>query len=168
LIIVSILCCINSLNNFLKELKICLHELSVVDDTLEALGAAKEYRVLRNWILRITIGWNIYPFINFLKCISVSIVLYSFQSLSFLYFCNTFIYLCMIYVITSSVLICGTVLGYTSSRFHRVNNLLRIIYSDIFENNNADNRCRRQNRSILVSRRITGAKNRKQYIWIIM
>ncbi|KYN50246.1 hypothetical protein ALC62_06067, partial [Cyphomyrmex costatus] len=166
-IIVSILCCINSLNDFLKELKICLHELSIVDDTLEALGAPKEYRVLRNWILRIIIGWNIYPYIKFVRAMSINYVLYSFQNLTFSYSCDLFTYLYLSYIFASSVLICGTVLGYTSSRFHRVNNLLRVIYSDIFENN-ADHRCRRQNRSILVSQRITGAKDRKRYIWILM
>jgi len=29
---------------FLKELKICLHELAIVDDTLETLGTSKEYQ----------------------------------------------------------------------------------------------------------------------------
>ncbi|KYN06076.1 hypothetical protein ALC62_02987, partial [Cyphomyrmex costatus] len=166
LIIVCILCCINSLNNFLKELKICLHELSIVDDTLEALGAPKKYRMLRKWILRITIGWNIYSFIDF-EAISVFFVLYPLQTISFSYLYNTFIFCYLKYIITSNALICGTVLGYMSSRFHQVNNLLRIIYSDIFENN-ANYRCTRQNRSILVSQRITGAKNRKQYMWITM
>ncbi|KYM99687.1 hypothetical protein ALC62_09603 [Cyphomyrmex costatus] len=162
-----ILCCINSLNDFLKELKVCLHELSIVDDTLEALGAPKKYRVLRKWILRIIIGWITYIFIDFVRIIITNGVLYSFES-SFRYCIEFFITVIHLkYIITSSVLICGTVLGYTSSRFHRVNNLLRIIYSDIFENN-ADYRCTRQNRSILVSQWITGAKNRKQYMWIIM
>ncbi|KYN50229.1 hypothetical protein ALC62_04333 [Cyphomyrmex costatus] len=145
----------------------CLHELSIVDDTLEALGAPKKYRVLRKWILRITIGWNIYSFIDFVKSMSTLNALYSIPITSIRHLCNQFIAYYMSYIIGSSALICGTVLGYTSSRFHRVNNLLRIIYSDIFENN-ADYRCTRQNRSILVSQWITGAKNRKQYMWIIM
>ncbi|KYN50346.1 hypothetical protein ALC62_14737 [Cyphomyrmex costatus] len=149
-----------------KELKVCLHELSIVDDTLEALGAPKKYRVLRKWILRIIIGWNIYSITKFVRTISIVIVLYSFQQISFSYLYDLFIIFYINYVITSSALICGTVLGYTSSRFHQVNNLLRTIYSNIFENN-ADYRCTMQNRSILVSQRITGAKNRKQYMWII-
>ncbi|KYN06068.1 hypothetical protein ALC62_02979 [Cyphomyrmex costatus] len=157
----------NSLNDFLQELKICLHELSIVDDTLEVLGAPKKYRVLRKWILRILIGWDIYHIINFVKFTYAFIVLYSFQKMSFCHLYVIFIYFYMNYIIASSALICGTVLRCTSSRFHQVNNLLRIIYSDIFENN-ADYRRTRQNRSILVSQRITGAKNRKQYIWIIM
>ncbi|KYM97787.1 hypothetical protein ALC62_11549 [Cyphomyrmex costatus] len=149
-----------------KELKVCLHELSIVDDTLEALGAPKKYRVLRKWILRIIIGWNIYNFIDFVKSFITSGLSYSFKH-TFRYY---FVFITVIYsnyTIASSALICGTVLGYTSSRFHRVNNLLRIIYSDIFENN-ADYRCTRQNRSILVSQWITGAMNRKQHMWIIM
>ncbi|KYM97786.1 hypothetical protein ALC62_11548, partial [Cyphomyrmex costatus] len=167
LIIVSILCYINSQNDFLKELKICLHELSIVDDTLEALGAPKKYRVLRNWILRIIIGFNIYSFIDIVIHINVFGVLYSFQRLSFSDLYEIYIILYMNYIMASSALICGTLLGYTSSRLHRVNNILRVIYSDIFENN-AGCRFKRQNRSILVSQQTTGAKNRKQYIWILM
>ncbi|KYM94768.1 hypothetical protein ALC62_14619 [Cyphomyrmex costatus] len=150
-----------------KELKICLHELSIVDDTLEALGAPKKYRMLRKWILRIIIGWNTYNFIDFVRIIISTRVSKSVKSSfrQYIVFFITVIHLK--YIIASSVLISGTVLGYTSSRFHQVNNLLRIIYFDIFENN-ADYRCTKQNRSILVSQRITGAKNRKQYMWIIM
>ncbi|KYN50744.1 hypothetical protein ALC56_09506 [Trachymyrmex septentrionalis] len=43
-----------------KELKMCLRKLAIVDDTLEALGVQKEYQRLRNWIIRITIGWIVY------------------------------------------------------------------------------------------------------------
>ncbi|KYN17870.1 hypothetical protein ALC57_09752 [Trachymyrmex cornetzi] len=45
-----------------KKLKMCLRKLSEVDDTLEALGAPKEYQRLRNWIIRIIIGWIVYIF----------------------------------------------------------------------------------------------------------
>ena len=41
---------------FLKELKMCLRELAIVDDTLETLGMPKEYQKLRNWIIRIING----------------------------------------------------------------------------------------------------------------
>ncbi|KYN29393.1 hypothetical protein ALC57_01176, partial [Trachymyrmex cornetzi] len=44
------------------ELKMCLHELSVVNDTLEALGVPKEYQRMRNWLIRIIIGWIVYIF----------------------------------------------------------------------------------------------------------
>ena len=47
---------------FLKELEMCLHEFAVIDDTLEALGAPKEYQRLRNWIIRIIIGLIVYVF----------------------------------------------------------------------------------------------------------
>ena len=40
----------------------CLHELSTIDDTLETLGAPNEYQRLRNWIIRIIIGWIVYIF----------------------------------------------------------------------------------------------------------
>lgn len=54
---------------------------------------------------------------------------------------------------------------YISSRFDEVNDRLHVLYSDLFENN-AD--CKRQNKCLLVRQRITGAKNRKHYTWIIM
>ncbi|KAG5314838.1 GVQW3 protein, partial [Acromyrmex insinuator] len=54
---------------------------------------------------------------------------------------------------------------YTSSKFHRINELLHVLCSDLSENS-AD--YGRQNRSIFVHQRITGAKNHIQYIWIIM
>ena len=40
----------------------CLHELSVIDDTLEALDVPKEYQRLRNFIIRIIIGWIVCTF----------------------------------------------------------------------------------------------------------
>ena len=47
---------------FLKELKMCLSELTIVDDTLETLEVPKEYQRLHNWIIRIIIGWIVYGF----------------------------------------------------------------------------------------------------------
>lgn len=49
-------------HDFLKELKICLHKLTIVDDTLEALGMSKKYQQLRNWIISIIIGWIVICF----------------------------------------------------------------------------------------------------------
>ncbi|KYN18969.1 hypothetical protein ALC57_08642 [Trachymyrmex cornetzi] len=146
-----------------KEFKMCLYELSVVDSTLEALGAPNEYQRLRNWIIRIIIGWIVYIFCYTAEFLYVefplpdeptdSVTIY----LTFLEFYPEF-------VIILSALIWGTILGYTSSRFHQVNDRLQVICSDLFENN-AD---RRQNRCILVRQRMTGVKDCKQYIWIIM
>ncbi|KYN13143.1 hypothetical protein ALC57_14701, partial [Trachymyrmex cornetzi] len=45
-----------------KELKMCLRELTIVDHTLEALGMPKESQRLRNWIIRMIIGWIVYVF----------------------------------------------------------------------------------------------------------
>ncbi|KYN40116.1 hypothetical protein ALC56_05476, partial [Trachymyrmex septentrionalis] len=47
---------------FLKELKMCLRKLAIVDDSLEALGAPKQYQRLRNWIIRIIVGWFVFGF----------------------------------------------------------------------------------------------------------
>ena len=51
--------------DFLKELKMCLHELSLVDDTMEAIGLPKKHQRLRKWIIRITIGFIAYMFYHF-------------------------------------------------------------------------------------------------------
>ncbi|KYQ54790.1 hypothetical protein ALC60_06392 [Trachymyrmex zeteki] len=62
---------------FLKELKRCLYELSIIDDSLDALGASKKYQRLRNWIIRIIIGWY-YFFIQFNNIISFSQCIFRF------------------------------------------------------------------------------------------
>jgi len=51
-----------SIYNFLKEFKMCLYELSLMDDTIEAIGAPKKYQRLRKWIIRIIIGWIVFIF----------------------------------------------------------------------------------------------------------
>ncbi|KYM95683.1 hypothetical protein ALC62_13671 [Cyphomyrmex costatus] len=150
-----------------KELKICLHELSIVDDTLEALGAPNEYQMLRNWIIRLIFVWITYFFIDFpMTCY----VIFNVYKNSQLYSSHIIHYLLSYDYIKhasiSSALICVTLIGYTSFRFHRVNDRLHVLYLDLFEND-ADNGCKRQNRSILVHQRITGTKDRKQYMWIL-
>ncbi|KYQ50131.1 hypothetical protein ALC60_10787 [Trachymyrmex zeteki] len=146
-----------------NELKMCLHELSIVDDTLEAFGTSKEYQRLRNWIIRMMIGWIVSIFFNFLlnyiQLIYVyeadlDIILTTFLLTSYFDFIYTF-----------NALIWGNIIRYTSSRFHQVNDLLNVICSDLFEN---DADYERQYRSISVHQQITGVRDRKQYIWIIM
>ncbi|KYN06947.1 hypothetical protein ALC62_02103 [Cyphomyrmex costatus] len=147
-----------------KELKTWIREISIVDDTLEALGAPEEYQMLSNWIIRIIIGWIAIIFTKLLTEIYDVFFLYqwkmsfnrAFRILFMNYFTN---------VLTLSALICGTVLGYTSSRFHRVNDRLQVLHSNLFENNY---KCRRQNRFTVVRLRIVESKNRKQYIWTLM
>ncbi|KYN41541.1 hypothetical protein ALC56_04048, partial [Trachymyrmex septentrionalis] len=58
---------------FLKELKMCLRKLAIVDDSLKALGAPKEYQRLRNWIIRIIVGWILYIFCQ-LACTNIVII----------------------------------------------------------------------------------------------
>ncbi|KYN20540.1 hypothetical protein ALC57_07029, partial [Trachymyrmex cornetzi] len=144
------------------ELKICLHELSVVDDTLEALDAPKEYQRLRNWIIRIIIGYIVYIFFSMASSI-YALFLGSVIPINFVIY-KIFLLQYPQFVIILSALIWGTILRYTSSRFHQVNNRLQVFCSDLFENNTD----RTQNRCILVRQRMTGVKNCKQYIWIIM
>ncbi|KYN07585.1 hypothetical protein ALC62_01405 [Cyphomyrmex costatus] len=148
-----------------KELKICLHELNVINDTLEALGAPNKYQRLRNLIIRITIGCIVYVFSEIAIGFCIYIAFYGNLSVrDVCYFLEDFY---ATYVNVSSALICATVLGYTCSRFHQVNDCLLVIYSDLFEHN-VDYRYRKQNKSILVRERITRVKDRKQFIWILM
>ncbi|KYM93985.1 hypothetical protein ALC62_15404, partial [Cyphomyrmex costatus] len=152
----------------LKELKACLRELSVVDNTLEALGVPKNYRMLRFLIIRIIIGWIATLFINLTMSIIHDFILMNILPILSILLKIFFIILLPTdrgHVITLSILICGTVLGYTSSRFHRVNERLQVLYSDLLENNY---NCRSQNRFILVRQRIARAKYHKQYVWILM
>ncbi|KYQ53340.1 hypothetical protein ALC60_07532 [Trachymyrmex zeteki] len=143
----------------------CLHKLSLVDDTIEAVGAPKKYQRLRKWISRIMIGWIVYIFYD---CISefINLRFYSKMHLDLDDYFLLFVTNYPEYVHILNALIWGTILGYISFRFHQVNDCLYILYFDLFENN-ADYRSR-QYKSILVCKRITEAEDRKQYIWIIM
>ncbi|KYM97241.1 hypothetical protein ALC62_12109 [Cyphomyrmex costatus] len=165
IVIPSILCRIINQYNFLKELKICLHKLAVVNDTLEALNAPNEYQRLRNWIIRIIIGCIIYVCSNIAFTLCWFYHFHAYVNVEVIYKIVTSKY--STYVNISSAVICGTVLGYTCSRFHQVNDRLHVFYSDLFKNN-ADYRYRKQIKSILVRERITGATYRKQSMWIMM
>ncbi|KYQ54394.1 hypothetical protein ALC60_13750, partial [Trachymyrmex zeteki] len=153
---------------FLKELKMCLRELAIIDETLEVLGRPKEYQRLNNWIIRIIIGSIVYAFFD--STCSVFFIFLLDDTFNFIYnliISSVYILLWKYpsYIIILSSMISTTILGYTSSRFHRVNDLLHTHYSDLFESS-VD--YKRQNRSILVHQRITGAKDYNQYLWIIM
>ncbi|KYN19026.1 hypothetical protein ALC57_08699, partial [Trachymyrmex cornetzi] len=146
-----------------KEFRMCLHELSLEDNTLEALGAPKEYQRLRNWIIQIIIGWIVFIFSKFLVVAHKWKFIFH-KSMTRFEITDILLTNYPIFVNIFNALIWGSILGYTSSRFHQVNDRLQVICSDLFENN-AD---RRQNRCILVRQRMTGVKDCKQYIWIIM
>ncbi|KYN50296.1 hypothetical protein ALC62_10267, partial [Cyphomyrmex costatus] len=128
----------------------------------------KEYRMLRNLIIRIIIGWIAFLFINLTTSIFEEFISLNIMPILRILFKIFWIILNPInmnHVITLSTLICGTVLGYTSSRFHRVNERLQVLYSDLFENNY---NCRSQNRFILIRQRIARDKYHKQYVWTLM
>ncbi|KYQ58972.1 hypothetical protein ALC60_02016 [Trachymyrmex zeteki] len=148
-----------------SELKICLHELSILDDTLKALGASKEYQRLRNWIIRMMIGWIIYVFsfllIEYLSCVYI----YRFNFNNIFTICLPIVMIYPVFVNTLSALIWGIIIGYTSSRFHQINDRLHVLCPDLFKN---DPDYERRNRSISVRQQMTGVKDRKHYICIIM
>ncbi|XP_011646875.1 uncharacterized protein LOC105433313 [Pogonomyrmex barbatus] len=161
IMITAIISMLISLFRF-KELKMCLHKLSIVDDTLEILGMPKEYQRLHNWIIRTIIGW-----------ILLSLLLNMFDSfwLNYEYFSITRIFVPfvgnhLLHVNTLNGLIWGTILGYTGSRFQRVNDYIHILYSDLYKNNTEY--IIEQDRLTLVNQQKMKAKEYKQYMWIIM
>ncbi|KYN36168.1 hypothetical protein ALC56_09479, partial [Trachymyrmex septentrionalis] len=100
-----------SLSRF-KELKTCLRKLAIVDDSLEALGAPKEYQRLRNWIIRIIVGWIVYIFYQFSWNYFVNISV-SHHDVNVLWslMLNTFLYHYSENVIILSVPISAAILG---------------------------------------------------------
>ncbi|KYN16334.1 hypothetical protein ALC57_11416 [Trachymyrmex cornetzi] len=97
-----------------KELKMCLRELAIVDHTLEALGTPKEYQRLRNWIIRITIGWIVhvfyqlaYNYYNLLFYLKNDINFTEFVHWTYVMFLNCY----PSYVIALSALISAAILG---------------------------------------------------------
>ncbi|KYN02768.1 hypothetical protein ALC62_06409 [Cyphomyrmex costatus] len=124
---------------------------------------------MRNWIIRIIIGSTVFVSYTIIVRVFTITTYYGLSMLSKRILELIFLLLATCHplcVNILSALICGTVIGYTSSRFHQVNDRLCVLYSDIFENN-ADYRYKKQNKSILVRECIT-AKDRKQSTWILM
>ncbi|XP_071632448.1 uncharacterized protein [Temnothorax longispinosus] len=144
-----------------KELKMCLHKLSIVDDTLELLGSSKKYQRLRKWIILMISGWiALSLFMNIVDSIWLN---YDHFSISRI--CVPFLGNYLLHVNTLSALTWGTILGYTSSRFQQVNKHIHLLYSDLLEDNA---NCIKRNRFIIVNQRKTEAKECKRYMWIIM
>ena len=90
----------------------CLRELAIVDDTLEALGVPKEYQRLRNWIIRIIVGWIVHIFyhlayINFI----IIIVLHYDVTAFWIMMLNTFLFNYSNFIIILSALISAAILG---------------------------------------------------------
>ncbi|XP_018349906.1 PREDICTED: uncharacterized protein LOC108753060 [Trachymyrmex septentrionalis] len=95
-----------------KELKMCLHELAIVDHTLEALGTPKEYQRLRNWIIRIIIGWIVYVFCQSIYLTFLLIFLKYDITLFWNLMLDTFLENYASDVIILSTMISATILGY--------------------------------------------------------
>ncbi|XP_011868554.1 PREDICTED: uncharacterized protein LOC105562370 [Vollenhovia emeryi] len=90
-----------------KELKMCLHKLSIVDNTLEVLGTSKEYQRLRKWIIQLIHGWlSLALFMN-----SVDIFWLNYQDFSITRVCVPFLGNHLLHVNTLGALIWGVILG---------------------------------------------------------
>ena len=89
----------------------CLRKLAIVDDSLNALGAPKEYQRQRNWIIRIIVGWivNIFFQLAYFKFFVIFVLHYdvTFWSLTL----NTFPLVYSYNIIILSLLISAAILG---------------------------------------------------------
>ncbi|KYQ56885.1 hypothetical protein ALC60_04171 [Trachymyrmex zeteki] len=96
-----------------RELKMCLRELAIIDETLEALGTPKEYQRLNNWINRIIIGWIVYVF--FYTTYGVFLVFLLFGTFNFIDYLtmpfDIFLLHYPYYIIILSAMISTTILG---------------------------------------------------------
>ncbi|KAM0734581.1 hypothetical protein ACS0PU_011400 [Formica fusca] len=138
-----------------KELKMCLHKLSIVDDTLEMLGTPKEYRRLYNWVIGIIVGW-----ISLIFLINASDSLWlNYEYFSLTRICVPFVANHLVHVNTLNILIWVTILRYIESRFQRIN---EHIY-DMLEYK----RTKGWNTLQLISEQRREVKKYKQYIWIL-
>ena len=98
--------------DFLKELKMCLHELSLVDDTMETVGSPKKYQPLRKWIIRITIGFIVYVFYHLAhKPILFLISIDIYQIVTRISVFEIFDFYFPLFVYISSALIWETIVG---------------------------------------------------------
>ena len=91
----------------------CLRKLTTVNDTLETLGAPKEYQRLRNWIIRIIIGMIGYVFYD-AAFFMIYVFLLFFPKYVNNIFCATlqiFLIKYPIYVIILDVLISAAIFG---------------------------------------------------------
>ncbi|XP_029160042.1 uncharacterized protein LOC114932035 [Nylanderia fulva] len=141
-----------------KESKICIRKLSIVDNTLEMLGTPKKYRQLYSWLIGIITGW-----ISLALLVDISDIVW----LNYEYFSITRILVPFIgnyldHVVNFNVLICGIMVGYTGSRFQRINEYIR----DLCQQNTEQDK--KRNELILVNQRRLETKKCKQYMWIIM
>ena len=89
----------------------CLHELSIVDDTLEALSAKKEYQWLRKWIIRIIIGWIVYIFCQLIYFTFIFVHYEIYETIIWKLMLDTFLGDYASNIIILSTLISATILG---------------------------------------------------------
>ena len=88
----------------------CLHELSLVDNTMEAVGSPKKYQRLRKWIIRIIIGYFVYMFCQFAVRVYLASI-FSEKNVNFVFICKVYLLYYGEFVLASSALIWGIILG---------------------------------------------------------
>ncbi|KYN38973.1 hypothetical protein ALC56_06644, partial [Trachymyrmex septentrionalis] len=94
-------------NLICQEMKMCLNEFSLVDDTMEAVGSPKKYQCLRKWIIRIIFGHIVHRFLQ----IACMIFIDNDINMNFLIIVHICLFDSTEFVHISSALIWGTILG---------------------------------------------------------
>ncbi|KAH0947027.1 Gr22 [Eciton burchellii] len=157
IMLATIISMFDSLFHF-KEMKMCLHKLSIVDDTLEVLGKPKEYRLLHKRTIRLIIGWiTLACFLNTCDSLWMYQEYFYITRICFPIFINY-----LIYVNIYNGLMCGIILGYVGSKFQQVNELIYELLED-------DTKCIDiWNKIIPIDQRKIEIKDCKKYMWIVM
>ncbi|XP_014481747.1 PREDICTED: uncharacterized protein LOC106748065, partial [Dinoponera quadriceps] len=138
---------------------------SIVDDTLEVLGTPKEYRPLYKWMIGVIITWCVTAnLLNVLDILWQHSKGTKGKRFDVVRICTPLVENHLLHLGNINGVMLGTVLGYTASRFERVN---KHIYNLL--ENNAEHAGKR-NTLILVGQKrvLEESEKRGQRFWIIM
>jgi len=89
----------------------CLHKLSLVDDTMEAIGSPKKYQRLNKWTNRIIIGYIVYMFYQFAICAYIVLIDEDENNIDFVIICSSYLFFYADFVHILNALIWGSILG---------------------------------------------------------
>ncbi|XP_012222837.2 putative gustatory receptor 28a [Linepithema humile] len=148
-----------------KELKTCLHRLSIVNNTLEVFGKPKDYQWLHKLTVRVIIIWI--ALVCFLDTLDIFLLNYGYFSIT-----HIFIPFVGNYIDHINVLGCamwGIILRYIGSRFQLINEHLESLVKNDIKYTKRENLI--LNEEYQKSQRRTKAnkiKKRRKSMWIIM
>ncbi|XP_032681993.1 uncharacterized protein LOC116849182 [Odontomachus brunneus] len=142
-----------------KDLKTFLRKLSIVDDTLEALGTPKEYQKLYKWMIAVIIVWIVSS--NLLN--GMDALVEDEDKFNIMSVCIALVENFLPHMGTINSVILGTVLGYMGSRFERVNKHIRN-----FLENDAEHIGAKNTSIFIVRKRVVETEECSRRVWIIM